>query len=162
MYRWRALPRIHRHWASKSQGSSERVLPWQVTMDQLICTSLSHTHYWYEEGMLNLLGCEELVSHLILQPKLLNCVSRAWTCTILRSLRVSSRPDRQLKGRFSTYLLLTSLYDLRLCIAASIFRRTTVFGLFWIMLKTSDLPVALFAFFKSLTQTFWFYRYIYL
>ena len=30
----------------------------------------------------------------------------------------------------------------------------TVFGLFWIMLKTSDLPVALFAFFKSLTQTF--------
>ena len=35
-------------------------------------------------------------------------------------------------------------------------------GLFWIMLKTSDLPVALFAFFKSLTQTFQFYRYIYL
>ena len=23
------------------------VLPWQVTMDQLICASLSHTHYWY-------------------------------------------------------------------------------------------------------------------
>ena len=32
---------------------SERVLPWQVTMDQLICASLSHTHYyWYEAGML--------------------------------------------------------------------------------------------------------------
>ena len=30
------------------------------------------------------------------------------------------------------------------------------------MLKTSDLPVALFAFFKTLTHTFWFYRYIYL
>ena len=31
------------------QGSSKRVLPWQVTMDKLICASLSHTHYyWYE------------------------------------------------------------------------------------------------------------------
>ena len=37
-YRWRSLPRVRRHRASKSQGSSERrVLPWQVTMDQLIC-----------------------------------------------------------------------------------------------------------------------------
>ena len=44
-YRWRSLPRVHRHRASKPQGSSERVLPsWQVTMDQLICASLSHTH----------------------------------------------------------------------------------------------------------------------
>ena len=34
--------------ASKSQGSSERVLPWQVTMDQLIFASLSHTHHWYD------------------------------------------------------------------------------------------------------------------
>ena len=32
----------------KSQASFERVLPWQVTMDQLIFASLSHTHYWYE------------------------------------------------------------------------------------------------------------------
>ena len=40
-YRWRSLPRVRRHRASKSQGSSERVLPWQVTMDQLICASLS-------------------------------------------------------------------------------------------------------------------------
>ena len=24
----------------------------QVTMDQLMCASLSHTHYWYEAGML--------------------------------------------------------------------------------------------------------------
>ena len=30
------------------KGSSKRVLPWQITMAQLICTSLSHTHYWYE------------------------------------------------------------------------------------------------------------------
>ena len=28
------------------------------------------------------------------------------------------------------------------------------------MLKTSDLPVALLVFFKSLTQTFWLYYYI--
>ena len=51
-YRWRSLPRVHRHRASEHQGSSERVLPWQVTMDQLIFASLSHTHYWYEVGML--------------------------------------------------------------------------------------------------------------
>ena len=30
-YRWRSLPRVRRHRASKSQGSSERVLPLQVT-----------------------------------------------------------------------------------------------------------------------------------
>ena len=53
-YRWRLLPRVRRHRASKPQGSYERVLPWQVTMDQLICASLSHTHYWYEVGMLKL------------------------------------------------------------------------------------------------------------
>ena len=47
-YRWRSLPRIRRHRASKPQGSSERVLPWEVTMDQLIYASLSHTRYWYE------------------------------------------------------------------------------------------------------------------
>ena len=46
-YRWRSLPRVRRHRASKSQGSPERVLPWQVTMGQLICDSLSDTHYWY-------------------------------------------------------------------------------------------------------------------
>ena len=40
-YRWRSLPRVRRHRASKPQGSSERVLPWQVTMDQLICASVS-------------------------------------------------------------------------------------------------------------------------
>ena len=51
-YRWRSLPRVCRHRASKPQGSSERVLPWQVTMDQLIFASLSHTHYWYGVGML--------------------------------------------------------------------------------------------------------------
>ena len=44
-YRWRSLPRVRRHRASKPQGSSEVVLPWQVTMDQSICASLSHTVY---------------------------------------------------------------------------------------------------------------------
>ena len=51
-YRWRSLPRVCRHGASKLQGSSKRVPPWQVTMDQLTFASLSHTHYWYEVGML--------------------------------------------------------------------------------------------------------------
>ena len=51
-YRWRSLPRVHRRRASRPQGSSERVLPRQVTMDQLIFASLSHTHYWHEVGML--------------------------------------------------------------------------------------------------------------
>ena len=44
-YRWRSLPRVRRHRASEPQGSSKRVLPWQVTIYQLICTSFSHTHY---------------------------------------------------------------------------------------------------------------------
>ena len=51
-YQWRSLPTVSRHRASKPQGSSERVLPWQVTVDQLNCASLSHIHYWYEVGML--------------------------------------------------------------------------------------------------------------
>ena len=51
-YRWRSLPRVRRHRASKPPGSSERVLPWQITMDQLIFASLSHTHCWYKVGML--------------------------------------------------------------------------------------------------------------
>ena len=51
-YRWRSLPRLRRHRASKPQGSSERVLPWQVIVDQLLCASIFHTQYWYEVGML--------------------------------------------------------------------------------------------------------------
>ena len=31
---------------------NECCLAWQVTMDQLIFASLSHTHYWYKVGML--------------------------------------------------------------------------------------------------------------
>ena len=55
-YRWRSLPRVRRHRVSKPQGSSKRVLPWQVTMDQLIHASLRHTHYWHEVGMLKVLA----------------------------------------------------------------------------------------------------------
>ena len=51
-YRWRLLPRVRRNKASKPQGSSERMLSWQVTMDQLICAPLSHTYYWYKMGIL--------------------------------------------------------------------------------------------------------------
>ena len=43
-YRWRSLPRVHRYRANKPQDSFEQVLPWQVTMDQLTCASLYHTH----------------------------------------------------------------------------------------------------------------------
>ena len=64
-YRWRSLPRVRRHRASKPQGSSEWVLPWQITMDQLIFASLSHTHYWYEVGMLKV-------------PAVLYCCRNSW------------------------------------------------------------------------------------
>ena len=40
-YGWRSLPRVRWHRASKPQGSSERVLPWKVTMDQFICAFFS-------------------------------------------------------------------------------------------------------------------------
>ena len=50
-YRWRLLPRVRRHRASKPRDSSERVLPRQVHMNQ-ICASLCHTHYWYKVGAL--------------------------------------------------------------------------------------------------------------
>ena len=47
--RWRSLPRVRRLGASKPQGSSKQVLPWQVTIDQLICLSFpTPTIYWYE------------------------------------------------------------------------------------------------------------------
>ena len=52
-YRWGSLPKVRRHRARKPQCSFERVLPWQVTMDQLILASLSHTHHSYDVSMLN-------------------------------------------------------------------------------------------------------------
>ena len=70
-YRWRSLRRVRRHRASRPQGSSERVLPWQITMDQFIFASLSHTHYWYEVGTLKVpavcvCGMYVLSSHIAL------------------------------------------------------------------------------------------------
>ena len=37
-YRWRSLPRVRRHRASKPQGSYERLLPWQVTIVVVVFT----------------------------------------------------------------------------------------------------------------------------
>ena len=51
-YRWRSLPRVRRHRASKPQGCSSNGYCLCITMDQLICASLSHTHYWYGVSML--------------------------------------------------------------------------------------------------------------
>ena len=94
-YRWRSLPRVRRHRASKPQDSSERVLPWQVTMDQLICASLSHTHYWYEVGIMlkvprmngfDLAACLEL-DLLLFIPYLLSG-------SIKGAIRVAGPPSR--------------------------------------------------------------------
>ena len=68
-YRWRSLPRVRRHRASKPQGNSEQVLPWQITMDQLIFASLSHTHYWYEVGMLKVPAVLWTLTHRLHQLK---------------------------------------------------------------------------------------------
>ena len=56
-HRWRPLPRVRRHRASESQGGSERMLPWQVTMDQIIYASFSHTHYWHGVVILIVIAC---------------------------------------------------------------------------------------------------------
>ena len=97
-YRWRSLPRVRRHRASKSQGSSERVLPWQITMDQLIFASLSHTHYWYEVGMLEapavqyqVLCCVCVFFPFILDTKFVGRTSRGHTGG--RSHRISHPPS---------------------------------------------------------------------
>ena len=50
---------------SKPQGSSERVLPWQVTRDQLICAFISHTHHWYEVGMLKVPAVQYTIEIMI-------------------------------------------------------------------------------------------------
>ena len=84
-YRWRSLPRVRRHRASKPKGSSERVLPcWQITMDQLIFAFLSHTHYWYEVGMLKVPAVYgitvgfSLMSRRKVRASRLSCARSAW------------------------------------------------------------------------------------
>ena len=61
-YRWRSLPRFRRHRASKPQGSPERVLPWQVTMDQVICASLSYTNYSVSPSIIHQVAVDNGVS----------------------------------------------------------------------------------------------------
>ena len=52
-YRWRSLPRVRWHGpVNLKVVPNECCLVWQVTMDQLICASLSHIHYRFEVGML--------------------------------------------------------------------------------------------------------------
>ena len=67
-YRWRSLPRVRRHRVSKPQGSSERVLPRQITVDQLIFTSLSYAHSWCEVGMLKVPAWRRLLRIRSLKP----------------------------------------------------------------------------------------------
>ena len=81
-YRWRSLPRVRRHGACKPQGSSERVLPWQVTMDQLIFTSLFHTHYWYEVVVVVVVVVVSHIQRIGCQPEkttLHGGQSRSWS-----------------------------------------------------------------------------------
>ena len=85
-YRWRPLPRVRRHRASKPQGNSERVLPWQITMDQLIFASLSHIHYWYEVCV-----CVCVFFPFILDIKFVGRTSRGHTGG--RSHRISHPPS---------------------------------------------------------------------
>ena len=89
-YRWRSLPKVRRHRASKPQGSSERVLPWQITMDQLIFASLSHTHYWYEVGMLKVPAWSEVKAVEFLQPANDNiCAVSVLVLDVVYKLRVA-------------------------------------------------------------------------
>ena len=67
-YRWRSLPLVRRRRASKPRGSSERVLPWQVTMDQLICASLSRTPYRHEVGMLKVPALSHILAMVRINP----------------------------------------------------------------------------------------------
>ena len=47
-YRWRSLPRVRRHKASKPKGSSKRVLPWQVTT--CVCVFSSYS-FWTSSSL---------------------------------------------------------------------------------------------------------------
>ena len=102
-YRWRSLPRVRRHGASKPQGSFERVLPWQVTMDQLIFASLSLTHYWYEVGMLKVPAGD--------RPK--KAGSMTWVCDKSRSNSILvgnlTKNDSMIMGCEVSCLHMTSL-----------------------------------------------------
>ena len=49
-YRWRSLPRVRRHGASKPQGGSERVLPWLLTVVCRFTHSAFSPRKWRNSG----------------------------------------------------------------------------------------------------------------
>ena len=55
---------------------NERGLPWQVTMDRLICASLSHAHYWYEGDTLKV----PAIDYVLIMPQrnIYKAPTRAW------------------------------------------------------------------------------------
>ena len=56
------------------------MLPWQIIMNQLIFASLSHTHYWYEVGMLKVPAVLRFV--LVYIPGILFIWGHAHSCTV--------------------------------------------------------------------------------
>ena len=71
-YRWRSLPRVRRHRASKCQGSSERVLPWQVRRSQLglypfcfFCFVLFHAYFSYESQAVHRQLCSGILCYFL-------------------------------------------------------------------------------------------------
>ena len=75
-YRWRSLPRVRRHRASKPQGSSERVLPWQITMDQLL-----YNNYWCIVEIVCMYVCMYVWSSHIARVRInrVGCQSCSWS-----------------------------------------------------------------------------------
>ena len=92
-YRWRSLPRVRRHRASNSQGSCERVLLWQITMDQLIFASFSHTKYWYEVSMLKVPA--DCTSTLIVKQLMSRMKEKKTQNTHTGTTKASTRTDVQ-------------------------------------------------------------------
>ena len=106
-YRWRSLPRVRRHRASKPQGSSERVLPWQITMEQLIFASLSHPHYWYEVGMLKVPAVMMIkyLTYLLYQSKTAYrryCMQSKWENSVLKKEKKSGGFRKSLASSISS------------------------------------------------------------
>ena len=99
-YRWRSLPRVRRHRASKPQRSSERVLPWQITMDQLIFASLSLTHYWYAVGML------KVPAYAVPEISLGTRCKTQSSNTIYSTVLIASKPRHVLHLCIKYYLVL--------------------------------------------------------
>ena len=105
-YLWRSLPRVHQYSASKPQSSSNRVLPWQITMDQLIWASLSHNQYWYRVGMFKVTAIPWLFNTIMMDGTGVFC--RCFVCywkgigwSILYSWRI--RVGEKLRMNWKNY-----------------------------------------------------------